>query len=267
MKLVDLSQKFKLKDYKFIPIHNEPWDMCVLENDYILTANYFEANLTLFDRNFQIIRVIDAIDNFTFNSSSITINESLKRIFISDFKNNRLISCNYEFKFIAATNGDYGKNFRQLDGPSGICCKNNSIYLCDYNNERIQKLTVNLNFETSYAIYIKPFFIKILNTIAAIKSDDDSRVIYLYNLNDFSICYKYDEYDTGCLFIFNSYLYQFDYLNMKICSFNELGELKECDEIEVDGLDDIDFDDWTCMVQLNDKLLISPGSSFKFILI
>jgi hypothetical protein len=252
--------KFKLKniDPTEIQILDEPWDLCVIQNNYLLTANYFQSSITLYDRNFQVIRVLDAIGSLTFKSLSITTND-VDRIYISDFMNNRIIMCSYEFEPISVV-GEYGTNYRQFNGPSGICYYDNCVYVCDYYNERIQILTSTLKSVRSFLLYLTPFYIKISNSIAAIKPDNDD-FLYFYDLPHFSIRYKYDQH-VGSICIFNELFYQFDYINMKFLCYDENGFLN--DDIKINEFDELNFDDWTCLTQFEDKLIICPGSSLSF---
>jgi hypothetical protein len=63
----------------------------------------------------------------------------------------------------------------------------------------------------------------------------------------------------------NSCFYQFDYSVMKLYCYDENG--KDKTTIKIEGLDDINVDDWTCLTQFNEKLIICPGSSLKMIVL
>ena len=254
--------KFKLKRKSLlneIEIFDEPWDLCPIYNDYLLTANYFQSSLSLYDKNFELIRVLDAIDNLSFKSLSIATNDQINRLYISDFFNNRVIMTNYEFQLVSVF-GEYGKNFRQFNGPSGICCYEESVFICDYYNERVQQLTSTLKYENTFILYLTPFYIKISDSIAAIKSDDED-LLFFYQLPHFSLRSKYEQ-SAGAIFLFDQKFYQFDYLSLKIVCYDENGDLNE--EFKINEYEDVDFDDWTCVVQIKERIVISPGSSFKF---
>ena len=111
----DLKYKLKnFKDFKKIKVVDEPWDMCKVYEDYFLTANYFQSSISLYDRNYKVIRVIDSISGLDFQSLSITTN-SYDRIYISDFNGHRIIMCDYEFELIRVV-GEIGKNSYQFNG-------------------------------------------------------------------------------------------------------------------------------------------------------
>lgn len=106
-----------------------------------------------------------------------------------------------------------------------------------------------------------PSTIKIINSLVAIKTDDEN-VLYFYRLPNFILLSQYED-QIGVMGIFNNKLFQFDYLNMKIHCYNENGDLT--DKYEIEDYEEIQFDDWTCLLEIENVLIISPGSSFKFL--
>jgi hypothetical protein len=103
-----------LENFKEMKIIDEPWDMAKIYDDYFLTANYFQASISIYDRNCRLVRIIDSIDDVSFQSLSITTNE-INRIYISDFTGNRILMCDYEFDLISAI-GEFGNNNCQFFG-------------------------------------------------------------------------------------------------------------------------------------------------------
>ena len=138
------------------------------------------------------------------------------------------------------------------------------MFVCDYYNERIQKLSSKtLEFVSSYQLQLNPYHIRIINSTVAVRTDDES-YIYFYNLSDFTVKEKY--YDrSGYICVSNSCFYQFDCSVMKLYCYDENGKDKTI--IKIEGLDDVDVDDWTCLTQFNERLVICPGSSLKMIVL
>lgn len=258
---VSSNDKLDLRNYKVIEIDNEPWALCSVNDKYLLTSNYFQSNLTLFDENFKKIKTIDKIENSSFKALSLATN-NIDMIYISDFEHNRIIVCNYDFKLLFKM-GKRGSGNTQFNGPSGIFYYEKNLFVCDANNQRIQKFDgVELNYLKTYKTDINPYSIKITNSIAAVK-EEDGNIVYIYDMPDFNLKFKYER--DGCVFVYKSLFCQFEFQCMKMHCYDE--RAKKYDEISLVGLDEINFDDWTCCEQFRDKLVICPGSSFKMIIV
>ena len=111
---------------------------------------------------------------------------------------------------------------------------------------------------------ICPSNIKISNSIALVKTDDEE-ILHIYALPNFIIHSKYEQ-QTGSIGIFESQLFQFDFLNMKIYCFDNHGCISDSFLVrDYDENERFEFDDWTCLLEIDNELIISPGSSFKFL--
>jgi hypothetical protein len=122
-----------------------------------------------------------------------------------------------------------------------------------------------LAFESSYVLNsISPSYIKISNSIALVKTDDEE-ILHIYALPNFIIRSKFDQ-QIGSIGIFDNQLFHFDFLNMKVYCFDNNGYINDSFIIhDYDEHKRIEFDDWTCSLEIDDQLIISPGSSFKFL--
>ena len=69
--------------------------------------------------------------------------------------------------------GMKGSTFQQFHQPLGITFHEDSIYVCDGNNKRIQKLSRNLNNEDSYPLKFEPWDIKIIKNVPCIRPYSD----------------------------------------------------------------------------------------------
>ncbi len=82
-----------------------------------------------------------------------------------------------------------GKGFtnKRLDKPKAIDYYENSIYVCDRKNKRIQKISEELKFQKSYPLNFEPFSIKIHNNVCCVKGNT---FVVIYYLNPFSFKIK-----------------------------------------------------------------------------
>lgn len=240
---------------------NDIYDMCVLSNNYLLVS--FVTYLSLYDQNMQFIRKIDKINNKTFRSGGITSNNEDNYIYLSDDEYmHRVIMTDLEFNQLKMCGNKYGHNEHQFAHPGGICYYNNYLYVCDYSNHRIQILTKNLEFVTSFQIGLQALQIKIINNTACIRCNRGT--ISFYHLKTFKKKFNFDK-TNGPICAINSYFYNFsiDTINItdkKIISFDKNGNLDEI--IHSDYLlKDIKFDENSCAVYFNQHILIATGTN------
>jgi hypothetical protein len=112
-----------------------------------------------------------------------------------------------DFNFIKQF-GCKGSTNQQFDGPLGITFDENSIYVCDSENKRIQKLSQELYYQESYPLNYIPWNIKITKNVACIRSYGEPNNS-LYFLNPFSfkarICFHICEiYSIDSWFYINN---------------------------------------------------------------
>jgi hypothetical protein len=72
----------------------------------------------------------------------------------------------------------------QLNYPLGIEYYENSIYICDYENQRVQKLSEDLILEESYPLNFKPWKIRILKNVACVRPGGESFIAF-YSIKPF----------------------------------------------------------------------------------
>jgi hypothetical protein len=240
---------------------NDVYDMCVLDNNCLLVS--FVTYLSLYNENMQFIRRVDRINSQTFRSGGITANNEDKLIYLSDDEfMHRIIMTDLELNFIKSIGDTYGNGPSQFAHPGGICYFNNHLYVCDFNNYRIQKLTKNLEFVASFQIPIQALQIKIINSIAFIRCNRGT--ISFYHLNTFKKKFQFDK-TNGPICAVNSFFYNFSIDSVvsgekKVICFDKNGNLDEIIESYY-LLKDIQFDVNSCAVYYNNQILIATGTS------
>jgi len=154
--------------------------------------------LKIYDKKFKLLKTIDKINHRTFNPQYLT-STGKDSIYLTDLKNNQIIQTDFDFNFIKQF-GSKGSSNQQLNLPLGITFNEDSIYICDYGNERIQKLSQNLNYQETYPLKSNPRDIKIIKNCACIMSNVMIHGgIKLYYLNPFLFkgeisCNKYSDF-------------------------------------------------------------------------
>jgi hypothetical protein len=174
----------------------------------------------MLNSDLKIIKTIDKINNESFTPRYITT-DGRNKIFFTALKS-RIIKTDLDFKFIKQF-GSKGTGNENLDKPCGICYFEEFIYVCDYNNQRIQKLNENLVYQESYRINYKPWEIEVKNSVACIRPGSELFLLF-YNLNPFFFKTKVSNVH-GLITSFNSWFYQYNNRRERICCYNINGEL------------------------------------------
>jgi hypothetical protein len=172
------------KDNEIIDLGFEPISFDALPNGNLVIASNESKSLKIYDREFQLIKTIDKINNKTFSPQYLTSNDK-NTVYLSDRIGHKIIQTDFDLNFIKQF-GEEGSTNQQLDDPLGVIFHDNSIYVCDSNNKRIQKLSEDLVFQESYPLNFKPWNIKIIKNVACIRSNGEPYIISLYNTNPFS---------------------------------------------------------------------------------
>jgi hypothetical protein len=242
-----MDQSLNFDNYKNIELDPSisPCDLCVLDNDNILLTNYKERNMVLFDKNFQKIKTINKLKSMdttinepnqneeTIGSVCVDINDTHDFLYISDYNNHKVLKCDLDFNQVNVTDGNIDSKFKH---PFGICFYNNSVYVCDCSNKRIQKLNAsNLQFEAVFNLVdFKPWRIKIGNNVACVRATITNPSINFYNLETFQLLVSYNDHN-GIIGFYNSKFYEFYGPTKKIYCYNSTnGELEN--EIDTGGL-------------------------------
>ena len=181
--------------------------------------------MILYNKKFEIIKIIDKIDDKRFSPLSLTTDND--RIFICDSFNQKILMTDLDLNLIRQY-GEYGNEEDKVKYPNGLCYYKHALYISDRANSRIVKLTNYLKYLTSFSVDFQPSVIKIVNDIACIKSANTNS-IHFYDLlypPYFNFKCQYDEH-YGTISILNSKFYEFNNKNGKLYCFNKNGELEE----------------------------------------
>ena len=203
-----------------INLEIEPLHSCNLPNKTLLVSSDSSHCFKMINSDLKIIKTIDKINNESFTPRYITT-DGRNKIFFTALKS-RIIKTDLDFKFIKQF-GSKGTGNENLDKPCGICYFEEFIYVCDYNNQRIQKLNENLVYQESYRINYKPWEIEVKNSVACIRPGSELFLLF-YNLNPFFFKTKVSNVH-GLITSFNSWFYQYNNRRERICCYNINGEL------------------------------------------
>jgi hypothetical protein len=163
-----------------------PFDMCVLPQNKILLADCDGKLLALYDKYFNLIKIVRKIDRKTIQPTSIAINDE-DQLYVSDVERNRIMLLDLDFNLLKSV-GTRGNNNDEFCTPFSICYKYHYLYVCDTFNKRIQIYSDQLKYIESINLQIMPFSIQISNTSICINCK------YFYDLNTLELIREYDEY-------------------------------------------------------------------------
>ncbi len=228
MKFDDIKTVFETFDLEVVDMVTNPNDICVLQTGNLLMANTTQKNLTLFDKNLNLIKTIDKFDDINFSPSRIACND-IDRIYVIDHSIYQVLMLDLNLKKIKGV-GSKGNTAKQFDLPNGIAYFSNKIYVCDTNNKRLQILTADLEFINSISLEYQPWLIKISKEAACI-SRYDKGGIFFYDLEKFTLNNQYDFHGHGRISLIHSNFYESCHSNSKIYCYDSKGLLTE--EIDV----------------------------------
>jgi hypothetical protein len=124
---------------------------------YILkiTVLIFVA-VSLYSQNFQL-KFLASFGDFK-DASSLVVDQ-YNNIYVTDAGNNCVCKYSSEFKLLVSSGG-YGWNNNSFDTPLDIVTSFDLfVYVCDFNNNRLQRLNNNLSFISSITSLSKPGWI------------------------------------------------------------------------------------------------------------
>jgi hypothetical protein len=199
----------------------EPKHFCQLPNGNVLIASRSSKNLKIYDENFKFLKTIDRINCQTFTPLSVTTN-CRNFIYIADETFDKILQTDLEFNMQRAF-GSRGSEIEQLCSPLDIIYDKNSIYVCDTQNQRIQKLSEDLQHKKTYPLNFKPWKIKILKNIACIRPTGEPFIAF-FNLTPFCLKVKVCDSNGDILSISSSF-YEYEHSSQRLRCYNINGEL------------------------------------------
>jgi hypothetical protein len=250
-----LKGRLKLRKFQSVDLEYELTDFCVLPNDKLVTANYYNNSLCIYDENFILIENITTINNSKIEPFSVTTN-NIDRIYICDDTN--ILMTDLEFKFVSKFSDEV-----ELKNPHYILFYNEFLYVCYLDNNCIVKFHFDLKINTKYYLEIKPYQMTIINNLACVVPSKDQEFFYFYDLVDFRVKYKYPRRKFTIIYDNNFFALNEE----KIDSYDKTGTL--LDSISLDCLKDDKLKLATCpvlAVSNNNKLFISLYKNKLFII-
>jgi hypothetical protein len=239
-----------------------PWDILALSNNQIISSNRSSKCITIYDHNLNLIRKVSKINGEDFESAGIEINEEEKTLFISDILKHQVLKTDFDLNKIKSC-GEKGNNFNQFDLPVGICFRNNYLYICDFNNSRVQILTNNLEYVNSIKVEYNPWTIKASKSKSILCVESYSPAgLYVYNLKNMCLLYKYN-HDQCRLSEIDSFIYEFNRKSHKVYCYDKNGKLEN--EILLSDASNLTDNFDGALIYFNGKLIMTCYGKKKFI--
>jgi hypothetical protein len=259
---VDVKELFLRGKTEIIRLNHDVWGILALNRNRIVCSSRDNKCLMLYDENFNLLKTVDKINEVSFLPVGIASYD--KHLYITDKLNNCIIMLDFEFNKIKSI-GSLGAYFNQFNKPSGICCKNGILYICDHVNQRIQIYNKDLEFIDSVKVVYKPWLIKITNSSIFVEAGNIEG-LFIYDLNSLSLKQKIDNPAEYCrLSAIHSNVYRFNSRSKSLFSYDENGNYKE--KIIINNVDGRIFShngDGT-FIDFNGNLLMTSYSGKKLI--
>lgn len=207
------ESRLKEKSFKVVEIDVKPCEISVLPNEHLISVNYDQKSLTLYDKDLNLVKTIDKINNQPLDSAYITTDGDNK-IYITNFKAKSIIVTDLNFNQLKYLNTSYK--------PYGICWNNNGyLYVCGYDTRCIHKLNTELECIQSFKLTFEPWKIKILDSTVAIDCLSGSG-LYFFDLETFNLKVKYSH--GKCRhFTLGTMFYEFSVDTKKLYCYNNEG--------------------------------------------
>jgi hypothetical protein len=124
-----------------------------------------------------------------FSQLGTAIDRNENVLYHSHLNNNQIVMLNLDFNVLSSV-GTTGTGDNQFNSPYDLNFRQNSLYICDFNNERVQTYSKHLKFIESYKLDYKPWKIKTSCSIILIASEPGPD-LYFYNLHNFILKKKF----------------------------------------------------------------------------
>ncbi len=254
-----IKKKLEGSNFEIIELKFQIRDLCVLPNQRLICVSI--RNIIFFDENFNVIKTIDKIFNKKFLDLKLTC-DGKNSVYATESENHRVIKADLEFENCRVA-GMKGSEYNEFLNPRGISIQNNILYVCDLGNSRIQKLSTDLMFIEAFNINYDPWLIKTSDKCACVVPFNIPNSIYFYELEKFSLMYKYNGH-SGTISEIDSYFYGFNYTRTKIYCYNPDGEPIE--ELNTDKFVDNFYSvDDGGFVYFNDCVLVTAEDGRKLL--
>jgi hypothetical protein len=223
VKEIDVFDLMKNGNKQIFDLNLHPIDIVGLPDNQIVCVSNKDHYIAVYDQNFNLLRNIKSLNDQHLDPIGIALNKEDEQLYIVENTKHRIILTDLDFNFIKYF-GSQGSGNHEFDFPVDICFKNHSIYVCDYDNHRVQIFNKDFEFISTLKTNYKPWKIKVSNLLICIKCITGE--IYFYNLNDLSLDRKYS-HETCRISEYNSCFYEFFFKKIKKINFyDKTGDLK-----------------------------------------
>jgi hypothetical protein len=201
-----------------------PCDLVVCENQIIVACGFV---ILRYDHDFNLIEKIDQIDKTRISITRIEADLNLRRFYLCDHFESKVIATDFYFNRLASKL--YGTDAQPID----ISFVNNCLYVLN-GESRLYEYSKDFGLIRYLELDIHPERIKISNSTICVLSRHNHKVfgeerfmdhnseLKFFNLNDFSLIRKIDDFE-GKLSLINSIFYYCIGERNLLLSFNENG--------------------------------------------
>lgn len=247
---------------RIIKLKYAPSDICLLPNGSLALTNYNDANITIHDKNLDIIQTVNRIDGMKIIPFGMTT-DGKDKIYITEYETYSIIMTDLDFKKLNSYSVKNTEETGQYAEFDGICYSDEFIYVCDYTNKRVIKLTSNLQFLESFKVDYKPWLVKALGNTLCVKSGDSSKLCF-YDKKNFELKYKYDN-GNGRVSVIESGFTETNITKRKMHIFDENGTLTDTLDFNKELKDSL-INGWDgCIAYFNGMLLLTSKSQEKLL--
>ena len=242
-----IIQTLSNSNFEVIPINASSYEMCILSNNYIISANI--GSVTMHDEYFNLIKKLEI---------TLPVGCALNHrneLYISDYNNHCIYMLDLNFKNLK-TVGTLGIGEKQFKNPLCICCKNEYLYICDNNNQRIQILDLDLEFVDFINLYSKPYSIITSETTIGIQCSNGT---FFYDLKTKSLKKHYTQVYGRISYVHpNFYVASYSPSRILFC-YDKDGN--QTDEIKLNRISEY-ITEWAdgCILNTDERLIISSHS-------
>ena len=156
--------------------------MCVLPDNRLLSVNFDNRNLTIYDEEFNLIKTVDKISGEAFWPFGAVLNDK-NQLYIIDFENDRIILTDLDFRRIK-TVGKKSININDCAYIYSAYFKDERLYVCEKKQMKLKVFSTDLDLISVQNLEFKPCFIKCSDSYICITDDLH---VYFYYLNNFTL--------------------------------------------------------------------------------
>ena len=168
-----VKEKLKSATYEVIQFEGIQ-DVCTLPENRFLSSR--KGALTIYDENFVALKKVEKIDDKKIDCYGVVLNKN-NIIYASDYKNSCVYMMDLDLVKLK-TFGSKGNDKTKLDGPIGVACTDELLYVSDCANRRIQIFNFDLAYVGTIMLNFCPQTIRISNSTLGVLGYDKSLNFY-----------------------------------------------------------------------------------------